>query len=102
MLTARKLALAIALAAGSVSVASAQGFDPNPDRRFPLFGAPGGFYMPYIAIIPDVTPVVEMLRSSPAGLSLPPDRIAPAVVRQYQGSGYLRDAMDPTGYGSAN
>ena len=100
MLTGRKLALAIALVAGSASVASAQGFDPNPDRRFPLFANPGGHFMPYIAIIPDVTPVFEMLQSAPVGMFA--DRIAPMVVRQYEGTGYLRAAMGDSGYGSPN
>jgi hypothetical protein len=100
MFTGRKLALAIALAAGSASVASAQGFDPNPDRRFSLFANPGGQYMPYIAIIPDVSPIAEMLQSAPVGMYS--DRIAPAVIRQYAGTGYLRAASGETGYGSPN
>jgi hypothetical protein len=98
MLTGRKVALAIALVAGSASVASAQGFDPNPDRRFPLFANPGGHYMPYIATIPNVAPVVEMLQSGQVGMYQ--DRLAPGVVRQYIGTGYLRAA--DSGYGGPN
>ena len=41
MLTKTKIALAIALVAGSASVASAQGFDPNPANRYPAYAAPG-------------------------------------------------------------
>ena len=37
MLTKTKIALAIALVAGSASVASAQGFDPNPANRYPHY-----------------------------------------------------------------
>ena len=41
MLTRTKIALAVALLAGSASVASAQGFDPNPANRYPHYSAPG-------------------------------------------------------------
>ena len=47
MLTKTKIALAIALVAGSASVASAQGFDPNPANRYPSYSAPGGMAQPY-------------------------------------------------------
>ena len=40
MLTRTKIALAVALLAGSASVASAQGFDPNPANRYPHYAAP--------------------------------------------------------------
>ena len=36
-MTKTKIALAIALVAGSASVASAQGFDPNPANRYPSY-----------------------------------------------------------------
>ena len=48
MLTKTKIALAVALVAGSASVASAQGFDPNPANRYPSYSAPGGMAQPYI------------------------------------------------------
>ena len=48
MLTKTKIALAIALIAGSASVASAQGFDPNPANRYPSYTAPGGMAQHYI------------------------------------------------------
>jgi hypothetical protein len=51
MLTKTKIALAIALVAGSASVASAQGFDPNPANRYPAYAAPGGA-APYNATMP--------------------------------------------------
>jgi hypothetical protein len=47
MLTKTKIALAIALIAGSASVASAQGFDPNPANRYQTYAAPGGMAQPY-------------------------------------------------------
>ena len=47
-MTKTKIALAIALVAGSASVASAQGFDPNPANRYPSYTAPGGMAQPYI------------------------------------------------------
>ncbi len=40
MLTKTKIALALALVAGSASVASAQGFDPNPANRYPVLLRP--------------------------------------------------------------
>jgi hypothetical protein len=48
MLTKTKIALAFALIAGSASVASAQGFDPNPANRYPSYTAPGGMAQPYM------------------------------------------------------
>ena len=47
-MTKTKIALAIALIAGSASVASAQGFDPNPANRYPSYTAPGGMAQHYI------------------------------------------------------
>ena len=40
-MTKTKMALAALLVAGSASVASAQGFDPNPANRYPAYAAPG-------------------------------------------------------------
>jgi hypothetical protein len=48
MLTKTKIALAIALVAGSASVASAQGFDPNPANRYPIYATPEGRGSMYI------------------------------------------------------
>jgi hypothetical protein len=50
MLTKTKIALVAALVAGSASVASAQGFDPNPSSRYPAFAAPGGMAQPYLGL----------------------------------------------------
>ena len=49
MLTKTKIALAIALLAGSASVASAQGFDPNPANRYPSYSAPAAWRSPISA-----------------------------------------------------
>jgi hypothetical protein len=51
MLTKTKIALIVALVAGSASAASAQGFDPNPANRFPHYSAPA-HGMPYIGVMP--------------------------------------------------
>jgi hypothetical protein len=48
MLTKTKIALVAALVAGSATVASAQGFDPNPANRYPMYANPGGQAMPYL------------------------------------------------------
>jgi hypothetical protein len=48
MLTKTKIALVAALVAGSATVASAQGFDPNPANRYPSYAAPGGQAKPYL------------------------------------------------------
>ena len=48
MSTRTKIALAIALIAGSASVASAQGFDPNPANRYPQYTTPEGRGSMYI------------------------------------------------------
>ena len=48
MLTKTKIALAVALVAGSASIASAQGFDPNPANRYPSYATPEGRGSMYI------------------------------------------------------
>jgi hypothetical protein len=50
MLTKTKIALAAALVAGSATVASAQGFDPNPANRYPAYATPAGKGMPYLGL----------------------------------------------------
>ena len=72
MLTKTKIALAIALVAGSASVASAQGFDPNPANRYPSYAAPASAAQPYMGNAPrgfasqNVAP--RTLQSAPVGL----------------------------------
>jgi hypothetical protein len=48
MLTKTKIALIVALVAGSASAASAQGFDPNPANRYPHYSTPEGRGSMYI------------------------------------------------------
>jgi hypothetical protein len=50
MLTKTKIALVAALVAGSATVASAQGFDPNPASRYPAYATPAGKGMPYLGL----------------------------------------------------
>ena len=50
-MTMTKIALALALIAGTASVASAQGFDPNPANRYPSYAAPAGAGM-YLGVAP--------------------------------------------------
>jgi hypothetical protein len=50
-MTTTKIALALALIAGSASVASAQGFDPNPANRYPSYATPAGA-SPYLGVAP--------------------------------------------------
>jgi hypothetical protein len=50
MLTKTKIALVAALVAGSATVASAQGFDPNPANRYSSYATPAGKGMPYLGI----------------------------------------------------
>jgi hypothetical protein len=66
MLTKSKIALAIALVAGSASVASAQGFDPNPANRFPHYSAPN-HGMPYIGAMPQGPSQNVVVQRAPRG-----------------------------------
>src|SRR5215216_5598990 len=50
MLTKTKIALVAALVAGSATVASAQGFDPNPANRYPAYATPTGKGQPYLGL----------------------------------------------------
>ena len=90
-----KIALAIALVAGSASVASAQGFDPNPANRYPSYTAPGGMAQHYIGTsVPgsasrsiasqNVAPR-GALQSAPVRLQSAPVRLQSAPVRLQQG-----------------
>ena len=84
MLTKTKIALVAALVAGSATVASAQGFDPNPANRYPMYAAPGGQAMPYLgyAAAPQATATQGVvsrnvsaqrtLRSAPVALRTAP------------------------------
>jgi hypothetical protein len=105
MLTKTKIALVAALVAGSASVASAQGFDPNPANRFPAYAAPGGMAQPYIgtAVAPQATASQRIvsrnvssrgeLRSAPVAL-----RSAPVALRQ--GNAARNVGQGPVYYGS--
>ena len=78
MLTKTKIALAIALVAGSASVASAQGFDPNPANRFPHYAAPGGMANMYIGTSVSAPRAVASHRVAPRGAL----QSAPVALRQ--------------------
>jgi len=83
-----KIALAIALIAGSASVASAQGFDPNPANRFPHYSAPGGMAQHYIG-----TNVPGSASRSVASQNVAPrGALQSAPVRLQQGRGALQSA----------
>ena len=101
-MTKTKIALAIALIAGSASVASAQGFDPNPANRYPSYTAPGGMAQHYIGTsVPgsasrsiasqNVAPRGALqsapvrLQSAPVRLQSAPVRLQSAPVRLQQG-----------------
>ena len=94
-MTKTKIALAIAMIAGSASVASAQGFDPNPANRYPSYTAPGGMAQHYIGTsVPgsasrsiasqNVAPR-GALQSAPVRLQSAPVRLQSAPVRLQQG-----------------
>jgi len=95
MLTKTKIALAIALVAGSASVASAQGFDPNPANRYPSYAAPGGPVQPYMGNMPrgfasqNVAP--RTLQSAP--VSLYQGRNAAPVTGQFGTYGAQQDEV---------
>ena len=105
MLTKTKIALVAALVAGSATVASAQGFDPNPANRYPSYAAPGGQAQPYLgyAAAPQAAPsqgivsrnvsAQRTLRSAPVAL-----RSAPVALRQ--GSAARAVGESPAYYGS--
>jgi hypothetical protein len=74
MLTRTKIALAVALLAGSASVASAQGFDPNPANRYPHYTAPN-HGMPYIGTMPQGASQNVAAQRAPRGLQSAPVRL---------------------------
>ena len=74
MLTRTKIALAVALLAGSASVASAQGFDPNPANRYPHYSAPN-HGMPYIGTMPQGVSQNVAAQRAPQGLQSAPVRL---------------------------
>ena len=87
-MTKTKIALAIALIAGSASVASAQGFDPNPANRYPSYSAPGGMAQPYIgtAVAGSASRSIASQNVAPRGaLQSAPVRLQSAPVRLQQG-----------------
>jgi hypothetical protein len=71
MFTKTKIALAIALVAGSASIASAQGFDPNPANRYPHYSAPD-HGMPYIGVMPQGGSKNVAAQRAPRGLQSAP------------------------------
>ena len=76
--------------AGSASVASAQGFDPNPANRFPAYTAPGGMAQPYIgtSVPGSASRSVASQNVAPRGaLQSAPVRLQSAPVRLQQGRG---------------
>ena len=87
-MTKTKIALAIALIAGSASVVSAQGFDPNPANRYPSYSAPGGRAQPYIgtAVAGSASRSIASQNVAPRGaLQSAPVRLQSAPVRLQQG-----------------
>src|SRR5262245_54031727 len=112
MLTKTKIALVAALVAGSASVASAQGFDPNPANRYPAYAAPGGQAQPYLgyAAAPQAAAsqgIVSRnvssrgeLRSAPVALRSAPVALRSAPVALRQGNGARSVGQAPVYYGS--
>ena len=89
-MTKTKIALAMALVAGSASVASAQGFDPNPANRYPSYTAPGGMAQPYIgtSVPGSASRSIASQNVAPRGaLQSAPVRLQSAPVRLQQGGG---------------
>ena len=78
MLTKTKIALALALVAGSASIASAQGFDPNPANRYPTYAAPGGMQNMYIGTSVSAPRTVARQNVAPRGAL----QSAPVALRQ--------------------
>lgn len=77
-MTKTKIALAIALVAGSASIASAQGFDPNPANRYQSYAAPGGMAQPYMGTSVPAPRAVASQRVAPRGAL----QSAPVALRQ--------------------
>ena len=112
MLTKTKIALVAALVAGSATVASAQGFDPNPANRYPMYAAPGGQAMPYLgyAAAPQATATQGVvsrnvsaqrtLRSAPVALRTAPVGLRSAPVALRQGNAARAVGQGPVTYGS--
>jgi hypothetical protein len=71
-MTKTKIALVAAFVAGSATVASAQGFDPNPANRYPAY-AGAGVAMPYLGQMSGP--------QTSAGTSQPQFRSAPVALR---------------------
>ena len=91
MLTKIKIALVVALVAGSASVASAQGFDPNPANRYPQYATPGGSSLMYLgsgsrSVAPQVVVPQGTFQSAPVDLYQRRDS-APAAGR-FESFGY--------------
>ncbi len=93
-MTKTKIALVAAFVAGSATVASAQGFDPNPANRYPAY-AGAGVAMPYLGQMsgPQTSAGTSQpqFRSAPVGLrngyrAAPQFQTAP--VGLYQGPSY--------------
>ena len=112
MLTKTKIALVAALVAGSATVASAQGFDPNPASRYPAYAAPGGQAQPYLGyaaapqaaasqgIVSRNVSAQRTLRSAPVALRSAPVALRSAPVAARQGSGARFVGASPVYYGS--
>ena len=100
MLTKTKIALVAALVAGSATVASAQGFDPNPASRYPAYAAPGGQAQPYLgyAAAPRATaPQGVVSRNVSAQRTL---RSAPVALRQGNQAPRAVEQNAPVYYGN--
>ena len=91
--------IAAALSFGTVAVASAQGFDPNPANRYPAYMAPVAQQPAYFASVPAAqstqsAPVAlhrsnKQLHSAPVRLQSQSDIVAPTTGRSdnIQGGG---------------